>query len=71
MGYSVATREKCDNGQAAYRGHPICAPACHGGVAVRTITIVYNEVEKDTLHLCQKCSGVISRDAHRHGYKVR
>jgi hypothetical protein len=60
----------CDNGRAAYRGHPICAPACYIGVAARTVTVSYNEVEKDTLELCEDCAKVISRDAKRHGYRV-
>ena len=70
MAIREAEMEKCANGQAAYRGHPICAPACYNGVAVRTITVSYNEVEEDTLHLCQECAKVISRDARRHGYRV-
>lgn len=62
--------EKCENGQAAHLGHAICAPACYNDAAVRTVTVSYNEVEKDTLQLCEECAKVISRDARRHGYRV-
>ena len=59
---------KCDN--ASSMGHCIISPQCVSGEVTREVTIEYNEVEKDILHLCNYCTNNVRNDARRHGYKV-
>lgn len=62
---------RCDNGEKAYLGSPIESPACFRAEATRQVTISYNDVESDTLYLCDECVRVIRRSARRHGYRVK
>ncbi len=56
----------------AHLGQPIVAPGCGPNTpATLRMTITYTDVETDTLILCEKCTGLIKRSAHRHGYRVK
>ena len=60
---------QCEN--ASRLGHyPVVSPQCYDGAATRIVTIQYNEVEKDTLLLCNNCAKAVAKDARRRGYKV-
>ena len=60
---------QCEN--ASRLGHyPVVSPQCWDGTATRTVTVQYNEVEKDTLYLCAECAKAVAKDARRRGYKV-
>ena len=60
---------RCDN-SSLRAGGAIVAPACAGNLPTRTVTITYNEVESDSLRLCDECSKTVATDARRHGYGV-
>ncbi len=62
---------KCENGENAYLGHPILSPTCFRDEATRQVTIEYNDVEKNVLHLCESCARRIKNDAMARHYKVR
>jgi hypothetical protein len=34
------------------------------------VSVVYNEFDSDTLHLCKNCADYVAKDAVRYGYKV-
>jgi len=59
---------RCDNDSSM--GHTIIAPACYQKIATKKVVIKYNDVERDTLSLCDRCADAIKADAQRHGYKV-
>lgn len=60
---------KCENSSDSISN--IINPQCWKGKVTKRVTVTYNEVESDTLHLCVECAGYVSKDARRHGYKVR
>ena len=60
---------KCDNDSSM--GHCVINPQCFRGEATVILTIEYNEVERDTLNLCEDCAKNVAKDAKRHGYKVK
>lgn len=64
------------------RTHPVCENSnhlaqgigvarCWYGVAVRKVTVTYNEVESDTFDLCYDCAERLRKDARKHGYQCR
>ena len=57
----------CDN---AYNSGSIVPGGCCSQQATKTVKIIYNEVEYDTLKLCNLCCKLISKDAKKHGYLV-
>ncbi len=50
--------------------HPILRPNCYANAVARRVRIEYNDVEHDTLNLCDKCAHNIAVDARRYGYSV-
>lgn len=62
-------RVLCENSSTLTNN--IIYPKCVDGKKEYEVTIKYNDVEKDTLHLCAKCMVAVKRDAMRHGYSVR
>jgi len=69
MKYRKPNSKICDNASSR-GGANLGVPQCWKGQATKRVVIVYNEVEKDTLHLCGSCTTVVARDARRHGYQV-
>lgn len=62
----------CDNGVNAHLGQPIVSPACYRGTeATQEVTVIYNDVEKDTLNLCDACTKLLKMSARRHGYRIK
>lgn len=43
---------------------------CFKGVATRKVEVVYNEVEKDSLNLCEDCYKRLRVLVRRQGYKL-
>ena len=58
----------CDNDSSMGAG--IGVSQCFKGEATVTLTIEYNDIEKDVLHLCPDCARYVTKDARKHGYKV-
>jgi len=58
----------CEN--ASTTGHNIGIPQCFNSKATKLVTIKYNDVETDTLTLCNDCARAVASDARRHHYKV-
>jgi len=44
---------------------------CLKGKATRRVTVEYNEVEADTLNLCEECYKRLKVLVRRHGYRLR
>ena len=66
------TPELCDNGKNAHLGRSIVSPACYRETeATQSVTVIYNEVEEDSLNLCEACTKLLKSSARRHGYKVK
>lgn len=62
-------RTFCDN--ASRRGTGVSlSPQCPDGKREYECTVIYNEVEKDTMVLCAECRKHLMREARKHGYKV-
>jgi len=58
----------CDN--ASYkRSYPIITPQCYSNKATRQVTISYNEVESDSLSVCDACAKALRRDCRGRGYR--
>jgi len=43
---------------------------CYKGEQEVKITVIYHELEKDTLKLCKECAERVEKDAKRHRYNV-
>ena len=59
---------RCDNDSSFT--NRVVSPQCWKGNPAKSVTIEYNEVEKDTLTLCTACTLAVTKDAQRHGYKT-
>ena len=46
-------------------------PTCFNNKAEMKLTVIYNEIEKDTLYLCNSCGEAIKKDAENRNYKVK
>jgi len=63
-------RTFCDN--ASRRGPGVSlSPQCVNGKREYTCTVIYNEVEKDTMVLCAECRKHLMTEARKHGYKIQ
>lgn len=60
---------QCDNDSSM--GHRVIYPQCFKGKVTKRVTIQYNEVESDTLDLCDDCTKNVAEDARHRRYKVR
>jgi hypothetical protein len=54
----------CDNRK------PVVPPTCVGRQASHLLTVIYNDIEKDVLHVCAECGQRIATDARGHGYRT-
>jgi len=62
-------RTFCDN--ASRRGTGVSlSPQCVDGKREFECTVIYNEVEKDTMVLCAECRKQLMREARKHSYKI-
>ena len=43
---------------------------CFKGIATRQVQVTYNEVEKDSLNLCESCYKQLKVSVRRQGYKL-
>lgn len=43
---------------------------CCKGKVTRQVTVIYNEVERDTLYLCEDCYRGLLRSVRKYGYKL-
>jgi hypothetical protein len=59
----------CDNDSSS-GGYPVVSPQCYKGRATRLVTVRYNEVESDSLCLCEDCARLLKREAKRHRYQI-
>ena len=69
---------RCANGEAAYMGSALVAPACPRSRATVRLTVIYGRPlpfsgrpDADALALCHECAKLIKADAQRHGYAVQ
>jgi len=46
-------------------------PSCFAGKPEYTITIQYNDFDKDILTTCQSCRDFLIRDCKRYNYKIK
>lgn len=58
----------CEN--AGRQASQIVPGGCWNRTATRHVEIIYDQdgVDKDELDLCDKCAGLVVRDARRHDY---
>lgn len=63
-------RKLCDNSSRLGSGISL-TPQCYDGKREYTCTVIYNEVERDTVTLCKKCRDNLRKDARRNriGFK--
>jgi len=69
VGLKEVKAMKCENASINGTGVSVY-PQCFNNEATREVTVIYNEVERDTLYLCNECTKNLKRDARKHGYKV-
>jgi len=63
-------RTFCDN--ASRRGSGVgIKPQCYDGKREYECTVIYNEVESDTMVLCSECRKQLKKEARRYGYKFK
>ena len=43
---------------------------CYKGEQEVKLTVIYNDVEEDTLRLCKECADRVEKDAKKHDYEV-
>jgi len=49
----------------------VVTPKCYDGKKEYEVVISYNDVENDTLFLCDACMKMIKRECRKHGYGVK
>jgi len=60
----------CDNASSKAL-YPIITPQCYNNRATRRATITYNEIESDTLDVCDECAKRLRYDSVGRGYRFK
>jgi len=58
---------RCDNVNGLILG----GTGCSSAEPTYTLTIIYDDADRDVLNLCENCTEAICRDARAHGYTIR